>query len=163
MPYSSFCDGLILLSTMSLRFTHVVPNGRISFLFEGWMISHCVYIWGFPGDSVVKNLSAIAGATRDLGWMHPWVRRSPGGGNGNPFQYSCLDNPTGRGAWRATVHGDTTEWVSTQAVHIYIHHIFFIHQSVDILVVSMFWLLRIWLPGPWGYRPCNSTFMRQLK
>ena len=34
----------------------------------------------------------------------PGSRRSPGGGNGNPLQYSCLENPVGRGAWRATVH-----------------------------------------------------------
>ena len=38
---------------------------------------------------------------------NPWVRRSPGGGHGNPLQYSCLENPIGRGAWRATVHGVT--------------------------------------------------------
>ena len=34
-----------------------------------------------------------------------WVRRSPGEGNGNPLQYSCLENPMDRGAWRATVYG----------------------------------------------------------
>ena len=44
----------------------------------------------------------------------PWVRRSPGEGNGDPLQYSCLGYPTDRGGWRATVHGvrnelDTTE------------------------------------------------------
>ena len=37
----------------------------------------------------------------------PGSGRSPGGGNGNPLQYSCLGNPMGRGAWRATVHGVT--------------------------------------------------------
>ena len=35
----------------------------------------------------------------------PGLGRSPGGGNSNPLQYSCLENPMGRGAWRATVHG----------------------------------------------------------
>ena len=35
---------------------------------------------------------------------HPELGRSPGGGNGNPLQYSCLGNPTDRGAWRATAH-----------------------------------------------------------
>ena len=35
----------------------------------------------------------------------PWVRRDPGGGHGNPLQDACLENPTDRGAWRATVHG----------------------------------------------------------
>ena len=40
----------------------------------------------------------------DLGSI-PGLGRSPGGGHGNPFQYSCLENPMDRGAWRATVHG----------------------------------------------------------
>ena len=69
---------------------------------------------GFPGDSVVKNSPANAGATGDAGSI-PGSRRSPGGGHGNPLQYSCLENPTDRGAWRATVRGvtesDVTEWV----------------------------------------------------
>ena len=42
--------------------------------------------------------------TRDVGLI-PGLGRSPGGGNGNPLQYSCLGNSTDRGAWRATVHG----------------------------------------------------------
>ena len=56
---------------------------------------------GFPGGSVVKNLPANAG---DVGSIPGWGRY-PEGGNGNPFQYSCLENPMVRGAWRATVHG----------------------------------------------------------
>ena len=62
-------------------------------------------IHSFPGDSVVKNLPANAG---DVGLI-PGLGRSPGGGNGNPLQYSCLGNPTDREAWRATVHGVAKE------------------------------------------------------
>ena len=40
----------------------------------------------------------------------PGSRRSPGEGNGNPFQYSCLENSMDRGAWQATVHGVTKSW-----------------------------------------------------
>jgi len=58
---------------------------------------------GFPGDSVVKNPPANAG---DAGSI-PGSGRSPGGGNGNPLQYSCLENSMDRGAWQATVHGVT--------------------------------------------------------
>ena len=52
------------------------------------------------GLLVLKNPSASAG---DSGSIPGWGR-SPGGGHGNPLQYSCLENPTDRGAWRATVH-----------------------------------------------------------
>ena len=51
---------------------------------------------------VVKNLLANAGDIRDLSLI-PGLRRSPGEGNGNPLQYSCLGNPMDRGAWQATV------------------------------------------------------------
>jgi len=63
--------------------------------------------WGTPylGGSVVKNLSANAGDTRDVGLI-PGSGRSPGVGNDNPLQYSCLGNTVGRGARQATVHGD---------------------------------------------------------
>ena len=56
---------------------------------------------GFPGGSVVKNLPANTG---DAGPI-PGSGRSSGGGNGNPLQYSCLENTMDRGAWRAAVHG----------------------------------------------------------
>ena len=58
---------------------------------------------GFPGGSVVKNLPASAGGAGHAGLI-PGSGRSPGGGNGNPLQYSCQENPVDRGAWQATVH-----------------------------------------------------------
>ena len=54
----------------------------------------------FPGDSVVKNLPANAGDTG----LIPGSGRSPGGGNGNILQYSCLENLLDRGGCQATVH-----------------------------------------------------------
>ena len=59
---------------------------------------------GFPGGSVVNNSPANARDTRDMGSILG-SRRSPGGGNGNPLQYSYLENPMGRGAWQAAVYG----------------------------------------------------------
>jgi len=53
---------------------------------------------------VVKNLPANAGEIGDAGLI-PDSGRPPGGGNGIPLQYSCLENPRDRRAWRATVHG----------------------------------------------------------
>ena len=55
---------------------------------------------------VVKNLPANAGDVRDLGSI-PGSGRSPGGGHGNPLQYSCLENPRDRGVCRATVQSRT--------------------------------------------------------
>ena len=55
---------------------------------------------------MVRNLPANAGDVRTAGSI-PGLGRSPGGGHGNPFQYSCLENPMDREAWRATVHGVT--------------------------------------------------------
>ena len=62
--------------------------------------------WSFSGGTVVKNLPANAG---DSGLI-PGSGRSPGVGNGNPFQYSCLEKFMDRGAWRATVHGVAKSW-----------------------------------------------------
>ena len=58
---------------------------------------------------VVKDPPAHAGDTRDAGSI-PGMGRSPGGGHGNPLQCSCLENPTDRGAWQATVHRVAKSW-----------------------------------------------------
>ena len=60
---------------------------------------------GFPGGSAVKNPPANAGHTG----LIPGLGRSPGEGNGNPLQYSCLENPMDREAWQAIVHGVTKD------------------------------------------------------
>ena len=73
---------------------------------------------GFPGGTVVKNLPANAGGTG----LIPGLGRSPGGANGNPLQYSCLENPMDGGAWWATFHGVTksqtqlSDWAHTWAL-----------------------------------------------
>ena len=60
-------------------------------------------LWGFPGGSVVKNLTVNAGNAS----LTPGLRRSLGGGHANPILYSCLKNPMDRGDWQAAVHGVT--------------------------------------------------------
>ena len=78
-------------------------------------------LWGAASHVgfVVKNPSADVGDVRDMGSI-PGSGRSPGGGHGNPLQYSCLENPMDRGAWRATVHGvaksrTQLNWLSTHS------------------------------------------------
>ena len=71
---------------------------------------------GFSSGLAVKNLFANAG---DMDSIPVWGR-SPGGGNDNPLQYSCLENSMDRGVWQATVHGvaesDTTHQLSLHTI-----------------------------------------------
>ena len=59
---------------------------------------------------MVKNLPANAGDPRDVGLI-PGSGRSPGMGNDNTLQYSCLENSMDRGAWQARVHGVARSWI----------------------------------------------------
>ena len=82
----------------------------------------CIYIytdtytcmWASQVALVVKNLPANAGDIRDTGLI-PGSGRCPGGGHSNPLQYSCLENPMDRGAWRATDHRVHKELEMTEA------------------------------------------------
>ena len=69
---------------------------------------------------MVKNLSATAGDTGVTGSVSGWGR-SPGGGHGNPLQYSFLENPMDRGAWHATVRRVAKSW--TQLKRLSIQHV----------------------------------------
>ena len=87
---SSASLDLLLLSSHPLQLNLLLPP-----LLSGYI--------SFPDGSVVKELACNAGDTGDAGLI-PGSGRSPRGGHGNPFQYSCLENPMDRGAWPATVH-----------------------------------------------------------
>ena len=83
--YRNFCESLMV---------EIEENERIKKHYAN------VYM-DFPGGSVVKNQPARAGDSRLISGLE----RSPGEGNGNPLQDSCLGNSMDRGAWQATVHG----------------------------------------------------------
>ena len=68
------------------------------------------FVGASPGGAGLGNPVASAEAQRDSGSI-PGSGRSPGEGNGNPLQYSCLENPMDRGAWWATVHGVAKSWI----------------------------------------------------
>ena len=77
---------------------------ELNYLFRDWTV--LIYEWyplGFPGGSDSKASAYNAGDPGSI----PGLGRSSGEGNGNPLQYSCLENPMDRGTWWATVHGVT--------------------------------------------------------
>ena len=78
---------------------------------RGTEVWRCSLVWGMPTrvTLAVKNLPVCAGDAGDTGSISG-LGRSPGGGNGNPLQYSCLENSVDKGAWRATVHGIAKSW-----------------------------------------------------
>ena len=89
-------------------------------------------VQGFPGGMMGKP-PANVGSIPESGW-------SPGEGNGNPLRYSCLENPTDRGAWRATVHGVTESWTGLSDSA---------HTQPECLSINR-----------WAYKPtvvCNTT------
>ena len=88
---------------------------------------------GFPGGTDGKESACNAG---DPGLI-PRLGKSPGEGNGNPLQYSCLENAMDREAWRATVHGLAELDVTEQLTHTHTHSISFIHLLMDIKVASL--------------------------
>ena len=81
-------------------FHYEVFEGAYCFISQLFLADY-IQAQGFPGGSVVKNPPANAGG---VGLM-PGSGRSPGGGNANPFQYSCWENRMVRGAWQATANG----------------------------------------------------------
>ena len=85
-----------------------------------WIATWLIYLFkllpspprAYQVTLVVKNLPANAGNATDTGLILG-LGRSPGEGNGNPLQYSCLGNPMDRGAWEeAPVHGVTNDWIT---------------------------------------------------
>ena len=105
--FSHLVDCVFILSVVPFAVQKLSSLIR-SYLLVFAFISFAV---GFPGGSDGKDSSCNAG---NLGLI-PESGRSPGEGNGNPLQYSCLENPTDRRAWWATVHGSFTKswtWLS---------------------------------------------------
>ena len=111
-------------------------------------VIHMYYFsWGFPGGSEVKVSAWNAG---DLGSI-PGSGRSPGEGNGNPLQYSCLENPMEGGAWWTTVHGvaKSRTRLSDFTHSLIIFHIFFCYGLSQILNIV-----------PWlSVRPCCLSIL----
>ena len=107
---------------------------------------------GFPSGSVVKNLPAKAGDTRDVRSI-PGSGRSYGGGNGNPLQYSCLENPMDRGAWQVMVHGVAKSQTRDTTKRLSVHTPYYCPPSA-LEVGSSKCVLKQWTAGR---RPDSQT------
>ena len=83
---------------------------------------------------MVKNPPVNAGDIRDTGSI-PGLGRSPGEGNDNPLQYSCLENPMDRGAWRATVHGVSKSWTQLKQLRTHVENR--IQQTCSFMIVTV--------------------------
>ena len=90
---------------------------------------------GFSGGSVGKESGCNAGDAEDTSLI-PRSGRSPGGGHGNPLQYSCLENPMDRGAWWVTVHGVAKRQTRLKQLRSHIHSAFLIMPESWRLVVQ---------------------------
>ena len=112
-PFSGFLHCRWILHHLSHRRSPLMPQ----IIFH--ICLHVVILWrandhlltlmlGFSDGSVVKNLPANAGDSGSI----PGSGRSLGGGNGNPHQYSCLENSENRGAWQATVYRVAKSWTT---------------------------------------------------
>ena len=107
------------------------------------------------GGSEVKAPACNAG---DLGSI-PGLGRSPGEGNGNPLQYSCLENPMDGGAWWATVHGVTKRWtrLSDFTLKAYI-------KKAECRGIDAFelWCWRRLFRVPWTARRSNQSILKEI-
>ena len=99
----------------------------VCFLLEWWkyleLDSSLAYM-GFSGNSADKESTCNAGDASSI----PRLGRSAGEGNGNPLQYSCLENSMDRGAWQATVHGVAKSWTWLNDFHFHFRLYYFAHK-----------------------------------
>ena len=117
---------------------------RLHFIYMHLFHTYAYIYMGFPGGSDGKESACNAG---DLGSLSG-SGRSPGEGNGNPLQYSCLENTTDGGAWQATVDGDTESNTTEQLHYIYIYTHTHIHTHTHTCIyicilfrIPVFWLI----------------------
>ena len=106
------------------------PCGFIIYMFDIWYKSLSL---ASQVVLVVKNLPVNAGDLRDLSLI-PESGRCPGGGYGNPLQYSCLENPMDRGTWRATVRRVAKSHTPLKQLSTHTHSLFIIFPIILSLV-----------------------------
>ena len=103
---------------MHIIFCRISFSGNGKFMWRAEVKLGLQIEWGYNGEADAKESACNAGSPGSI----PGSGRSPGEGNGNPLQYSFLENPMDRGAWQATIHGVAksqtrlSDWIHT--IHI---------------------------------------------
>ena len=128
----------VLVTNTQLQFRfQIISDSLFNYLYFYFIYNYL----GFPGNSNGKESACNAGY---LGLI-PVSERSPGGGHGNPLQYSCLESPIDRGAWWVAVHGLTQSWTWLSKWHFHFH---FLQISTQ-LEVGKWWQMlggfTIWI------------------
>ena len=145
----------LISSTQNFMFkTHACCCIKLHFIHFHWSI----IFWTSQVVPVVKNLPVNAGDARDMGLI-PGRGRSPGVGNGNPLQYTCLENSMDRGAWCTIVHAAAKSRTRRSNWELYIPLYGYMTIYLPILrcwhfVLSKFWLLGIMQPWTGLYMLC---------
>ena len=110
---SSSLSAIRVVSSAYLRLLITINSVLLRFYFHGYFPSSC-YLKSYQVVLLVMQLPMQE--TK----VNPVWGRSPGGGNGNPLQYSCLGNPMDRGAWWATVHGVSKNWTQLKQLSMHV-------------------------------------------
>ena len=92
---------------------------------------------------LVKNSPAKTGDVRDAGLISR-LGRSPGGGHDNPFQYTCLENPMDRGAWRAAVYRVAKSWIRLKWLSTHKHSMVKMHTHTHIMFSDYYRIVKRW-------------------
>ena len=140
MPYSFSQRELShkrLWATWQMLFWFVCPpicQTYLKMYNSHFEINHYLSAALIPGGTMVKNLPANAGDTRDEGLI-PGLGRSPGGGHGNPVQCSCLENLMDRSPWVTK----SRTWLSMHKIQVSLSWILGIQQYLSIALINMWW------------------------
>ena len=149
VPFLSSIQKTPHLNTWTENLKISIPLDAVLFSNMDYLIiCVCIQFQGFPGSSDCKESACN---TRDLGLI-PGSGRCPGEGNGNPLQYSCLENSMDRGAWWTIVHGVTKSLTQLSNFR-------FTHIQFSVLVFA-FWQIHSSYPCTW-YIICNVNYFYQ--
>ena len=125
---------------------HISPLIWISFQFRSpQKLKRVPYAMGYPGGTSGKEPACQCKRWKRRSFIPGWGR-PPGGGNGTPLQYSCLENPTDRGAWQTTVHRASKGQTRLKQLNMHAHPV--LYSRLSLVIYSIQALYRCQLQSP---------------